>query len=269
MRSTASPVQIRDSGEARPPVEWRTLATSRARLARCDWLDATGALAPGSVDLVYADPPYATGSKQRARNGAFDDRWTSLTAYLAWLRERLGATIPLLKPTASLLLHVDWRVCHHARLLLDDLLGPDRFVNHLVWSYGLGGSTKRRFARKHDDILLYCVEPEGYYFDPPLVPATSRRLAGTFKKATDVLDIPAINNMARERTGWPTQKPLALLDVLVRACAPPSGIVLDPCCGSGTTLAAAINAGRGAIGCDVAAKAFEIASRRLEDIAAR
>jgi DNA modification methylase len=168
-----------------------------------------------------------------------------------------------MKPTGSVLLHVDWRTSHHARLLLDDLLGADRFVNHLVWSYGLGGSSPRRFARKHDDILFYAVDPERYHFEPPMVPATSNRMKGEMKKATDVLDIPAINNMAAERTGYPTQKPLRLLGMLVGACCPEGGLVVDPCCGSGTTLVAATRAGRRAAGCDANPEAVAIARERL------
>src|SRR5690606_7258038 len=105
----------------------------------------------------------------------------------------------------------------------------------------------RRFARKHDDILFYCVDPQRYCFDPPRIEATSRRMAGQMKKATDVIEVPALNNMARERTGYPTQKPLALLELLIRACSPPGGLIVDPCCGSGTTLVAALNTGRRAL----------------------
>ncbi|MEX2081239.1 MAG: site-specific DNA-methyltransferase, partial [Dehalococcoidia bacterium] len=166
-------------------------------------------------------------------------------------------------------IHVDWRTSHRVRVLLDDLLGADRFVNHLVWSYGLGGSSARRFARKHDDILFYCRDPERYWFDPPRVPATSNRMRGLSKKATDVLDVPAINNMAAERTGYPTQKPLALLDLLVRACCPPGGVVLDPCCGSGTTLVAAGAAGRTPIGCDSNPGAVALALARLSGVPGR
>lgn len=228
-----------------------------------DWLDAARTLVPGSIDLLYADPPFNTGDTQRDRAGEFQDSWPDVASYLAWLRERLAATLPALKPTANVLLHVDWRTSHHVRLLLDDVLGADRFVNHLVWSYGLGGSSPRRFARKHDDILFYCVDPERYWFDAPMIPATSNRMKGMMKKATDVLDIPSINNMADERVGWPTQKPLALLELLVKACCPSGGVVLDPCCGSGTTLVAAGRTGRRAIGFDVSAAAVGIAARRL------
>lgn len=240
-----------------------TATSLRPGVHTCDWLVFARALPAGSVDLVYADPPFNTGARRANRNGAFDDQWPSVADYLAWLRPRVAATLPALKPTGSILVHVDWRTSHHVRLMLDDLLGPDRFVNHLVWAYGLGGSSARRFARKHDDILLYCMDPARYWFEAPRIPATSRRMAGLDKKATDVLDIPAINNMAAERTGYPTQKPLALLDLLVRACCPPGGVVLDPCCGSGTTLVAAARAGRVPLGCDLSDAAASITRKRL------
>jgi site-specific DNA-methyltransferase (adenine-specific) len=236
-----------------------------------DWLDICRGLPAGSIDLVYADPPFNTGRTQaapvnghkrgRATDAAYADDFGSAAGFIAWLRPRIEATLPLLKPTGSILIHCDWRTSHRVRVLLDELLGEDRFVNHLIWSYGLGGSSPRRFARKHDDILFYCVDPERYWFEPPRVPATSERMKGQTKKMTDVLDIPAINNMAAERTGYPTQKPLALLDVLVRACCPPGGTVLDPCCG--TTLVAAKVAGRREIGCDISPRAVEIARKRL------
>lgn len=244
---------------------------------RTDWLAFARALPRASVDLCYVDPPFNTGVKktatrpirgQRASHPAsYQDKWPTIEAYLTWLRDRLAATIPVLKPTGNLLVHVDWRTSHRVRVMLDELLGADRFVNHLIWSYGLGGSSPRMFARKHDDILFYCVDPERHYFDPPRVAATSRRMKGQTKKAADVLDIPAINNMAAERTGYPTQKPLALLELLVRACSPPGGTVLDPCCGSGTTLVAAKRSGRVAIGCDSSAAAVRLTRTRLSELA--
>jgi len=233
------------------------------RIERADWLEFVRTLAPCSVDMLYADPPFNTGIRQRGRVGEYEDAWPDTASWVAWLRERLVATLPALKQSASILLHVDWRTSHHARLLLDEVLGADRFVNHLVWSYGLGGSSPRRFARKHDDILFYAVDPDLYWFDPPMVPATSRRLAGQEKKATDVLEIPSLNNMAAERVGYPTQKPVALLDVLIRACCPPGGLVVDPCCGSGTTLIAAVGAGRCAAGCDTSESAVRVTRDRL------
>lgn len=242
-------------------------AQATAQVRCCDWLtlaaELRSELGPASVDLVYADPPFNTGETQTGRTGAYPDRWPTPQAWVAWLRARLEPTLDLLKPTGSILLHIDWRTSHLARLLLDELLGEDRFVNHLIWAYGLGGSSPRRFARKHDDILFYAKDPERYWFQAPMVPSTSNRMAGAPKKATDVLDIPAINNMARERLGYPTQKPLALLELLVGACCPPGGLVVDPCCGSGTTLVAASKIGRASIGADVNPQAVELTRNRL------
>lgn len=244
-----------------------------------DWLVLARSLERESVDLLYADPPFNTGKVRRGTSRpaeretptgalpAYSDAFPSTASWLAWLGERLGATLPALKPSSSILLHVDWRTCHHARLLLDDLLGSECFVNHLIWSYGLGGSSPRRFARKHDDILFYAMDPDLYYFEPARVPATSRRLQGELKKATDVLAIPAINNMSAERTGYPTQKPLALLKVLIGSCCPAGGVVLDPVCGSGTTLVAASRLGRPAIGCDSNPQAVAITRGRLARLA--
>lgn len=235
-------------------------------LACADWRDSAAELPDRSIDLLCADPPFNTGATRRDRAGAYADRWEDIPTYIAWLRERLHATLPALRESGSIILHVDWRTSHHVRLLLDELLGPDRFVNHLIWSYGLGGSSPRRFARKHDDLLFYCLDPARYHFEPPQVPATSRRMSGRTKKATDVIDIPALNNMASERTGWPTQKPLALLELLINACAPPGGVVYDPCCGSGTTLVAAHRLSRAAWGGDLSPEAVAITQRRiLED----
>ncbi len=255
---------------------------ARAAVEVGDWLDLARGLAPASVDFVYADPPFNTGVLKRTPPGAwkrgggagrgsgsdpgvhaYADAWASMGAYVEWLRARVAATLASVRATGVVAIHCDQRASHRIRVMLDDLLGGANFVNHLIWSYGLGGSSARRFARKHDDIIVYSVTPGGHYFEAPLVPATSRRLAGRLKKSTDVLEVASINNMARERTGYPTQKPLALLEILVRAFCPVGGVVLDPCCGSGTTLAAAVGTGRRAIGFDVNEGAARVARRRL------
>lgn len=239
------------------------------RLEQADCLTALAALPKGHASLIYIDPPFNTGVRRQGRGGlAFADRFDDVGAWRAFMEPRLRAAHHALAMDGSLLLHVDWRTSHHARCMLDDIFGAECFVNHLVWSYGLGGSGPRSFARKHDDILLYG-RSTAYWFEAPRVPARSARLRGRTKKATDVLDIAALNNMALERTGWPTQKPLALLDLLVRACCRPSGLVVDPTCGSGTTLVAAVRSGRRALGIDISADALAIARGRLEQEALR
>jgi DNA modification methylase len=227
-----------------------------------DCLTALRGLPAGCADLVYMDPPFNTGRQHEQRNGSFDDRFRSAGAYLEWLRPRIEESLRVLRHNGSILVHCDWRMCHHLRLLLDELLDPQRLVNHLVWRYGLGGSSPRAFARKHDDILYYA-KSDGYWFEAPKVPATSARMQGRQKKATDVIDIPSINNMARERCGYPTQKPVALLEVLIRACCPPGGLVIDPFCGSGTTCIAALRHGRRFVGIDLNRDAVMIAGQRL------
>ena len=233
-----------------------------------DCIDVLKEIPDASIDLVYLDPPFNSGSERRGRTGLhFADRFGDIAAYRAFLAPRLQELFRVLRPTGSILVHVDWHTSHHVRLMLDEIFGSENFVNHLIWSYGLGGSGPRSFARKHDDIFLYA-RPDDYWFQPPMVPARSARLRGRMKKATDVLDIASINNMAFERTGWPTQKPIALLNMLVRACCAPGGTVLDPTCGSGTTLVAAVNAQRRALGIDISAAALAIATSRLEGSAA-
>lgn len=239
------------------------MAPSTANLSCSDWMAFVQTLEPTSIDLLYVDPPFNTGKTQSADAGSYQDAWPSTDEWVRWFSQRIESTIPKLKPTGSLLIHVDWRTSHRVRVMLDELLGEDRFVNHLIWRYGLGGSSPRRFARKHDDILFYCIDPDQYYFEPPMIPATSNRMKGQLKKATDVLDVPTLNNMSSERVGYPTQKPLALLELLIGACCPEGGTVLDPCCGSGTTLVAAQRLGRVPIGCDLNPDAVAIARSRL------
>ncbi len=234
---------------------------------QADCFNTLTSLPSASIDLCYLDPPFNTGRPQRLAAQQYDDRWPSLDAYLDFMRPRIDQIHRVLKPTGSILLHCDWRTCHHFRMMLDSIFGECQFVNHLIWKYGLGGSSPRRFARKHDDILFYGRTHE-YHFAAPMVASTSRRMAGRPKKATDVIDIPAVNNMAAERLGYPTQKPIALLRILVEACCPVDGIVLDPFCGSGTTLEAAHQTGRYWIGVDRNPAAVVLASKRLRQAGA-
>ncbi len=229
-----------------------------------DCRDVLAKLPDGCIDLAYLDPPFNTGQTQTAEHGEFQDSWEDMADYLAYMRPRIESIHRVLQQNGAVLLHCDWRTCHHFRQMLDEIFGAEHFINHLIWRYGLGGSSPRRFSRKHDDILFYARGAD-YYFDPPRVPATSRRMQGQTKKASDVIDIPSINNMALERAGYPTQKPLALLRMLIEACCPPGGVVLDSFCGSGTTLVAAKESGREFIGIDRHSQAVTMARSRCSD----
>ena len=238
-----------------------TDATGRfCRLEQAEAIDLVMSLAPDSVDLAYADPPFFTGRD----HGAFDDRWPDgLASFVEAVVASLAPLATRLTPSGSLYVHLDWRTVHHVKVALDDVFGADSFLNEIIWSYGLGGSGKRWWPRKHDTILWYVRNPGQHWFEAPRVPARSRRMAGQDKKAPDVWDIPAINNMARERTGYPTQKPLALLERIVASSCPPGGVVLDPYCGSGTTCEAAERLGRSWIAGDRSAEAVATTKRRL------
>jgi hypothetical protein len=221
--------------------------------------------------LVYVDPPFDTGSTWSTRDGetAYVDRWKG-DGFMRMMEERLTLIRDVLTDDGSLFLHVDFRRAPHLQLLLDEMFGPGArldakapgFRNEIVWLYGLGGSSPRFYPRKHDNLFWY-TKSKDWVFHPPMVPATSQRLKGKMKKAPDYWDIPSLNNMATERTGYPTQKPLALLDRIVLAHSDPGDWVGDFFCGSGTTLVSAVKNGRNAWGCDSSEVAIATARERL------
>lgn len=248
-----------------------------------DNLVALAAMEPSSVALAYLDPPFGTGRDF----GSYDDRWPNRASLIGMLRPRIEAIHRVLQSEGSILVHLDHRVAHEIARVLDEVFGPgDRdpgggpgFRNEIIWTYGLGGSSSRFYPRKHDTIFWY-TKGRAWFFDPPRMPARSVRMRGQLKKQIDVFvgpepveplealesdvwDVAAINNMATERTGYPTQKPLVLLERLVGAHSRPGELVLDPFCGSGTTLVAAKKLGRRALGMDASADAVRIARQRL------
>ena len=256
-------------------------APQHVRVARCDARALARALteADERPTLVYLDPPFAaerdfytSAGDGGAKRLAYSDRWGSLETYLAFMNEVLERVHGMLAQDGSLLLHCDHRAAPYLAIACDRIFGlgdrgPTRqapgFRNELIWSYGLGGSSPRCYPKKHDTILWYSRGPR-WIFDAPRVPATSHRMAGQTKKAPDVLSNPTINNMARERTGYPTQKPLALLELLVLAHSRPGDLVVDLFSGSGTTAIAATSQGRRVLVGDESAVAIETTIARLE-----
>ncbi len=263
-------------------------------VVEADNLDLLAALPDGVVDLAYADPPFATGAPRRLQSirlGAGDrerpgfrgratpyevtsdlayDDGLPLPEHLAALRARVEQVHRVLAPHGSLYLHVDWRTAHHVRLLLDEVFGAERFLNEIVWAYDYGGRARDRWPRKHDTILWYA-KGDAWTFErdavdriPYLAPGlVGPEKASRGKLPTDVWWMTIVPPGGRERTGYPTQKPLRLLERIVAASSRPGDLVLDPYAGSGTTGVAAARLGRRWLLADRNPEAVAIARRRL------
>ncbi len=236
----------------------------------------------GGLKLVYIDPPFDVGSdfsmdievgddsvKKKpsvVEEVAYRDTWGKGTdSYASMIHTRLKLIHELLSDDGTLFLHCDYRTSGITRLILDEIFGQERILNEVVWLYGLGGSSNRYYPRKHDTIFWYS-KSENYFFNPPMIPATSQRMKGMDKKAPDYWDIPSINNMATERTDYPTQKPEALLQRVIECASQPGDLVADFFCGSGTTLALAEKLGRKWIGSDLGRFAIHTTRKRLISI---
>jgi hypothetical protein len=140
------------------------------------------------------------------------------------------------------------------------------FQNECIWHYGLGGSSPKHWSAKHDVILFYSARSDSeFHFTPLMIPATSQRMKGMEKKMTDVWDIPTINNMAKERLGYPTQKPEALLERIIKASSREGDVVLDPFCGCGTAISVSQRLKRKWIGIDITHLAVTLIKHRLQD----
>jgi DNA modification methylase len=275
-------------------VEGENLAAMRALSAR----------RTGDVTLAYLDPPFFTGKEHvritRKREGrgkilrstspAFDDRWDSLPAYLQALRDRVAAARDLLADHGSLVLHLDPKTSHYAKLVCDEVFGPRCFASEIIWRYRRWPSKTKNFQRVHDVLLRFVkdhrVEPRFHQMYEPLAASTvatwgvqrQRAVVGASGVRThssktadqspgaplgDVWEISIIGPVARERTGYPTQKPEALLERLIQACTAPDDLVLDPYAGSGTALVVAARLGRRVLGVDQSPEALEVIRQRL------
>jgi DNA modification methylase len=256
-----------------------------------DNLEILAALPDGGIDLIYLDPPFATGRVRRGSSGVYEDR-RPFGDYLDWLDARLRHCHRVLAARGSLFLHLDWRAVHHARVLCDAIFGWERMVNELVWCYSVGGKSPRAFGRKHDTILWYA-RTEDYAFFPDAV-RIPRKPGSHMKVERDAsgqpiqvkrdrrsgriyrypvaegkipedywTDIETLNRSDAERTGWPTQKPERLLERIIRATTEPGWLVADFFAGSGTTAAVAARLERRYLSVDSSPEATEIARRRL------
>jgi site-specific DNA-methyltransferase (adenine-specific) len=255
-------------------------------------------LPAGSVDMVYADPPFNTGRAQTRRTLAIEPaapgetrgdrtgfggrRYSSRVVaettyadafedYLGFLEPRLRELRRVLARTGTLYLHLDYREAHAAKLLLDDIFGPECFLNELIWAYDYGAKPRRRWPQKHDTILVYVADPAGYHFDaeavdrepymaPGLVTPEQRERG---KRPTSVMWHTIVSPTGREKTGYPTQKPEALVRRFVQASSRPGDLCLDPFAGSGTLGAVAAKLGRRFLLIDERPEAVAVMERRL------
>jgi site-specific DNA-methyltransferase (adenine-specific) len=254
-------------------------------------------LPEGCAGLVYVDPPFNTGGARSGlktsatadatasrlgfagrryrveqRTGPrYDDRFDD---YLGWLRPRLEETRRILAPQGSLYFHIDPRESHYCKVLLDDIFGRASFLNEVVWAYDYGARSTRRWSAKHDVILVYVKDPRAYHFDASevtRVPYMAPRLqtperAERGKLPTDVWWHTIVPTSSRERTGYPTQKPLEIARRIVAASSRRGDLVVDWCAGSGTTGAAAAELGRRFLLVDDQAAAVEVMLRRLAGV---
>ena len=240
-----------------------------------DNLPALAQLNTGSVQLIYIDPPFNTGrtqkrtqlrttrSKRGDRTGfkgekyhterigsqSFEDDFEDFQAFI---KPRLVEAQRILAPTGSLYFHIDYREAHYCKVLLDQIFGRENFLNEIIWAYDYGARPKKKWPPKHDNILLYVRERENYFFDADAVeriPYMAPGLVGKEKAArgklpTDTWWHTIVSPTGKEKTGYPTQKPLGVLRRIVQASSRPGDLVLDFFAGSGTTGAAALELGR-------------------------
>ncbi|MCI0620029.1 hypothetical protein L0Y40_03325 [Candidatus Wolfebacteria bacterium] len=257
-----------------------------------DNLEVLKDLPDESVDLIYIDPPFNSnrnyevfwGDTQEKR--AFEDRFGDAAHYIDWMRPRVVELHRVLKKTGSFYYHCDWHASHYVKILLDQIFDFNNFQNEIIWSYRTGGSSQKYWARKHDSILFY-TKSDKYTFNSQKEKAYTKsksRKAGAIDygggtaeffedeggvynwvNARDVWDIPYINSQSKERLGYPTQKPSALLERIIEASSNKGDVVLDAFCGCGTTLVAAQKLGRKWVGIDISPTACRVMAQRLYD----
>lgn len=259
-----------------------------------DNLPIIGGFDDESFDLIYIDPPFNTGRKQTRtqirtvrdeqgdRGGFKGQRYRSIRVgtkafednfddFLSFLEPRLEEALRLLKPNGSFFLHLDYREVHYAKVLLDGIFGRDSFLNEIVWAYDYGARSKKKWPAKHDNILWYAKTPDDYTFRyddidriPYMAPGlVTKEKAARGKTPTDTWWHTIVSPNGKEKTGYPTQKPLGIINRLINVHTHPGDRVLDFFAGSGTIGESAIRQGRGAVLVDSNEEAMSVMAKRL------
>lgn len=254
-----------------------------------------------SVDLVYMDPPFFTqrkhslSTRDESKKYEFDDSWDSIEDYLSMIEDCLKECKRVLKSTGSIFLHCDKAASHNLRVSLDKVFGNENFQSEIIWSYKRWSNSKKGLLNAHQNIYFYS-KSKDFKFNPVFkdyAPTTNvdqilqdrqrtkngksvykkdengNIVLGKEKKGvplSDVWEIPYLNPKAKERVGYPTQKPVLLLQQILEITTDEGDLVLDPFNGSGTTCVAAKSMDRNFIGIDMSPDAVELAKQRLEDM---
>ena len=275
-------------------LEARTAGGSWRRIVFGENLETLRGLPDQTFSLIYIDPPFNTNRRQtrtrlrtvRDRDGdrtgfggnryrtvrlgstGFDDRHDD---YIGFLRPRLEEARRVLTATGSLFLHVDCREVHYAKVLLDGIFGRDSFINEIIWAYDYGARSRKRWSPKHDNLLWYAKDPDDYIFhydEIDRIPYLAPTLVGAEKAArgktpTDVWWHTIVSPTGKERTGYATQKPLGILERIVRVHSNPGDLLLDFSAGSGSFGEAAARNGRDFVLVDNNPEAIRIMAGRL------
>lgn len=281
---------------------WRLRQDSEGNLvACCDNLDLLCNMHGNQVRLAYVDPPFNTGRRQervtvtakragpsekdgqayggfgghsyhreRVQGHSYQD---SFDDYIGFLRPRLQEARRVLADDGSLFLHVDWREAARCRILLEEIFGgPGHCINEIIWAYDYGGRSKNRWPAKHDNIYWFAKDPKRHVFNldaadriPYMAPGlVSEEKAKRGKTPTDTWWHTIVATNSKEKTGYPTQKPLGIVERIVKVHSDPGDLVLDFFAGSGTTGEAARNNGRRFLLVDQNPEAIKVMERRLD-----
>jgi len=250
-----------------------------------------------SVSLIYIDPPFNTGKTQARtqikteksetgdRTGFAGQRYTTTKVgsqayndtfddFLTFIEPRLVEAKRVLKPNGSLYFHIDYREVHYCKVLLDQIFGRESFLNEIIWAYDYGARTRKKWPAKHDNILWYAKDPDNYIYNVDeieRIPYMAPGLVGPEKAArgklpTDTWWHTIVATNGKEKTGYPTQKPLGVIRRIVMASSNPGDNVLDFFAGSGTTGAACLELGRKFILVDNNPQAIETMKVRFKDV---
>ena len=260
-----------------------------------DNLDVLRAMPDGAVDLIYIDPPFNTGKRQERRRmkvvhdeeggdrvGYQGKRYRTVDLgtsgwddvfddFIAFLTPRLQEAHRVLKPHGSFFLHIDYREVHYCKIALDRIFGRDCFQNEIIWAYDYGARSKKKWSAKHDNILWYTRDPKIYTFNfdemdriPYMAPGlVGKEKAARGKTPTDVWWHTIVSPNGKEKTGYATQKPLGILDRIIKVHSKPGDVVMDFFAGSGTTGESAARNGRHFILVDNNSEAIDVTAKRL------